>query len=511
MASFSNDSRIMKIKKPLPKPQMLRDYLLDDMSSCSSNGFRSYPRHRQCCTTVRFLVETDLSYNHRTSNFKPKQSSLLQKASNAMIHVFKRLPFTGNVNLLPRSLSRKLLKRNLSKNTNTNTHQLNQPNNNNNDVKRLKSFGDLLKENESYEFTPSRVSAVVTATTTTELTKSTSDGFTAGNCTEVDLGQNDVVDEIMVDKKMTNETRVDSDTTTATATSTTTTTATNYSDSAGNAKKWHDKHDEQFSPVSVMDFPTDNDDDVDEDDEVSSGLSRKYLDVKGTKPSSHKTRVSDRVSQLEPVKLEDRIALSVLESPTTTFLDFEEQENQIEKKAMALLQLMKSTVSSHYSLKCEVVENVLLGYFIENALEENVSDYEMLEMAKKWIDGQEQDIFLDWECNNNRERYLRDMEKGVNWSKYGLQLEKDRVVMEMECCLAFPLSYNIAFDQYSSSEEARGAGIGSIVPMNKALLDSKLTVKVRQFNFLNGDTKRLLSINPTIANCACENADCFFW
>lgn len=240
MASFSNDSRILKIKKPLPKPQILRDYLLDDMSSCSSNGFRSYPR-RQCCTTVRFLVESDLkkkNKQHRTLNIKPKQSSLLQKASTAMIHVFKRLPFAGisrNVNLLPRSLSRKILKRNLWKNND----QMNNNCANNIEVKLLKSFGDLLKENENEITTsPSRVSTVVTAATITELTRSTSDSnmFTTGNCLEVVLGQKDVTDEIVDKKMMMNEMRVD----TTTATTTTTTTVTDYSDSAGDTKVRHD-------------------------------------------------------------------------------------------------------------------------------------------------------------------------------------------------------------------------------------------------------------------------------
>lgn len=167
---------------------------------------------------------------------------------------------------------------------------------------------------------------------------------------------------------------------------------------------------------------------------ITCNLSRVYFIVCiGTKLSKRKTRVSDRVPQLEPVKLEDRIAQLVLESPTTTYVDFVHKENQIEKKATALLQLMKSMVFSHRSLKYEVVETVLLGFFKESALEENVSDYEMLQRAKDWMDGQEQDIFLDWECNNNRERYLRDMEKGVDWSNYGHQLEKVNVGLEVEC------------------------------------------------------------------------------
>ncbi|KAL8244879.1 hypothetical protein R6Q59_011137 [Mikania micrantha] len=419
IASFSDDSRI--IKRTLPKSLLLRDYLLDDMSSCSSNGFRSYPR-RQCCNAaVRFLVEADLSKNvkqlpsnhhrrlniesriNRTSSFKPKQSSILQKASGVVIKVFKHLKH---------GFWKKHDRRH------------------NNEVKRLKSFADLLNEKEiTPPLSPSAspVSTAVPIAAAAELTSSTSNSnswsdsdftaatgsFTAGNY-EVNLAQNDIVDESPEDKKLTNGNRVG--TTTAPAT----VPVNNDSDSTGNAT-WLDKHDEQFSPVSVMDFPTENniDHDVKDEDEVSSVSQHIRLAVKGTKTSMYK-----RVPQLEPVKLEDRIAQSVLESSS--------KENKIEKKATELLQLMKSTFSSHHPLECVVVESVLLGFFKESAIEEKVSDNEMIKRAKDWMEGQEQEMFIDWDCESNRETYLRDMEKGVKWSNYDHELEKVNVGLEME-------------------------------------------------------------------------------
>ncbi|KAD4384714.1 hypothetical protein E3N88_24882 [Mikania micrantha] len=421
IASFSDDSRI--IKRTLPKSLLLRDYLLDDMSSCSSNGFRSYPR-RQCCNAaVRFLVEADLSKNvkqlpsnhhrrlniesriNRTSSFKPKQSSILQKASGVVIKVFKHLKH---------GFWKKHDRRH------------------NNEVKRLKSFADLLNEKEiTPPLSPSAspVSTAVPIAAAAELTSSTSNSnswsdsdftaatgsFTAGNY-EVNLAQNDIVDESPEDKKLTNGNRVG--TTTATAT----VPVNNDSDSTGNAT-WLDKHDEQFSPVSVMDFPTENniDHDVKDEDEVSSVSQHKRLAVKGTKTSMYK-----RVPQLEPVKLEDRIAQSVVESSS--------KENKIEKKATELLQLMKSTFSTPHSSEYDVVERVLLGFFKESAIEEKVSDNEMIKRAKDWMEGQEQEqeMFIDWDCESNRETYLRDMEKCVKWSNYDHELEKVNVGLEME-------------------------------------------------------------------------------
>ncbi|KAJ0730375.1 hypothetical protein HanOQP8_Chr07g0239271 [Helianthus annuus] len=247
-ASFSDDSR--KLKHILPKSLLLRDYLLDDMSSCSSNGFRSYPR-RQCCTTVRFLIETDLNKNHkmfskphRTSNIKPpKQSSILQKASEVMIKAFKRLPFVDarvstKAKLLPRSLSRKLLKHGFWNKTD-------QPNNK---TKRLTTFADLIKQEDvvtplplplpSPSPSPLRLSTAVTSAVTVEIMSLTSNSdswsatteslTTTGNSLEVNLAQNDVADELHEKMKRTDGNRVGVTTVTATV--------NNYSDATENAK-----------------------------------------------------------------------------------------------------------------------------------------------------------------------------------------------------------------------------------------------------------------------------------
>jgi hypothetical protein len=149
MASISTpsgDHDQKLIRKPVViqrKPLMLKDYLRDDiLSSCSSNGFKSFPR-RQCCTTVRFLLELDLKargspilpttgtkqhrFLRRTRSRAVASTTIsaLQRASQAVINaVKKQLPFHDFVKspstsarngalkgLLPRSLSRKLFSR----------------------------------------------------------------------------------------------------------------------------------------------------------------------------------------------------------------------------------------------------------------------------------------------------------------------------------------------------------------------------------------------------------------
>ncbi|GJV69036.1 hypothetical protein Tco_1484545 [Tanacetum coccineum] len=280
----------------------------------------------------------------------------------------------------------------------------------------------------------------------------------------------------------------------------------NYCDSKENAKnKWLNDQEEQCSPVSVMDFPSDNDTSVDDEDDVSSTFHNRHLHVEGRK-LMHKTRRFEIVPQLEPVRLEDRIAQS--ESSTQTCLEHAQEDDQVEKKAMTLLQLTKSTVSSHHFMKHEAVESLLLAFFKEEMINEHVNELaipfnrgwsgvngdvtrdwlllhaqeddqvekkamtllqltkstvsshhfmkheaveslllaffkeeminehvsysEMLQVAKDWMDGQMQEMFLDWECEDDRITYIREMEKTFKWSKYGNELEKENLVLELE-------------------------------------------------------------------------------
>lgn len=155
MASIEFEDDDKKVRKAVVIQQrplmMLKEYLRDDLSSCSSNGFKSFPR-RQCCssTTVRFLLELDLKLTDHSSTsttkitakqrlFRLRSRSLrskltatppastttisaFQRASEAVINaVKKQLPFhsvnspssikTREGHFLSRSLSRKLFRR----------------------------------------------------------------------------------------------------------------------------------------------------------------------------------------------------------------------------------------------------------------------------------------------------------------------------------------------------------------------------------------------------------------
>ncbi|GAU47004.1 hypothetical protein TSUD_186460 [Trifolium subterraneum] len=117
--SRSDNALTIKTSKYASKPTlMLKDYLRDDLSSCSSSGFKSFPR-RQCCTTVGFLLEKDHQLKHKkrkTNTTLPRRRptvTALQRASEAVITAIKSLSSQkkASTGVLSRSFSRKLLSR----------------------------------------------------------------------------------------------------------------------------------------------------------------------------------------------------------------------------------------------------------------------------------------------------------------------------------------------------------------------------------------------------------------
>lgn len=144
------DSRLIR-PRALPKPLLLKDYLLDDMSSCSSNGFKSFPR-RQCCTNVRFIHEFERKNKQQQQlqqkkylNFNKTPSKSALSAFQSVITAVKRLPFSAakspekkksKNSFLPRSFSKKILKKsNFWKRKSERK-----------EIRRWKSFDQLLKE-----------------------------------------------------------------------------------------------------------------------------------------------------------------------------------------------------------------------------------------------------------------------------------------------------------------------------------------------------------------------------
>ncbi|KAL0310245.1 UNVERIFIED_CONTAM: hypothetical protein Scaly_2947400 [Sesamum calycinum] len=454
------DSRVIKPKALPPKPSLLKDYLLDDMSSCSSNGFKSFPR-RQCCgSTVRFLIEIDLKSkqqqkhqkkylnyfkkNHSPSPLKnPSRSALA--AFRTVITAVKRLPFGSGSSpekkkptrsILPRNLSKKILKK-----TSFWKRKPNQK-----EIQRWKSFDELLKEDSG----PLDTSNCSSMNTTDSKRRSASDDLSSycwsGNSSsEVNSNlpkeQNDAVEvEVEVAVEVSKDGDVSTDSTTSS------------NNSSTKEKQWSvSEEKEQLSPVSVLDCPFDDDDD--DDDEVYSPFQHSLAVVEGTKKKLMKKIQKFECTQLEPVNLVDRFVLlpdSENESTGSAPVDEkltseikqeqeEDEEGQAEGKALDLLLQMKDTLPS-YGLKIKA-DKLLLDFFRERIIDQNVHsqrqwggysfEEELLEEAENWINGRKtSELFLAWEVPRNRGVYVKDMEKGGEWRS--LNQQNGEVAMELE-------------------------------------------------------------------------------
>ncbi|CAL5359990.1 unnamed protein product [Camellia sinensis] len=471
------DSKLRKA--PLPKPLMLKDYLLDDLSSCSSSGFRSYPR-TQCCTTVRFMLEIDLKSrdsNRRKSNLRskstnassPSKMSAFQRASEVLINAVKLLPFAAvksssssppsnqsktKNSILPRSLSRKLLKRSFWKKTEK-------------EIERWKSFEHFLEQNEN-------LSAAVTATTAvtaaTDSNSSMSESNSESNswsdsdvCSSEGSCGNDIVVDVEEKRRLPEEAvskrggvTVGGFTIEA---ATTTTTATNNS-----TNKWpNEEEKEQFSPVSVLDFP------FDDDEEVSWPFKRRLARLEGTKQ-----KLMDKIHQfenlgqqldLEPLDLEKQFSSSEFEDesrePASPCLSdsIQDEENEVEHKALDLLELIKFTIPSS-SFKF-MADDLLLDFLRERITEaqshtmtvmgdDEKLESELLNVIDDWVTGQPQEMLVEWEVQKNRQAYMREMEKGGKWSKMDEDEHKDEVAMELEIEVFDSLVNELLLDLISS-------------------------------------------------------------
>ncbi|KAK6137559.1 hypothetical protein DH2020_028701 [Rehmannia glutinosa] len=432
------------IRRPIrafSKPLLLKDHLLDDMSSCSSNGFKSFPR-RQCCTSVRFLHEFEYRNKNkqqrqqqkRYSNFNRTASKSAISAIQSVITAVKRLPFAAaksaekrrfKDSFLARSFSRKILKKSGFWNRKTEQKE----------IGRWKSFDQLLKEDAEPS---SRSDGSITArdgksNSWSESDFTASDDCSSGNSSsEVNSNlpeeRNDVVQVPVKVVSSGNGVGVTTNGDVSTV-STTECSANTNSSTNSQQKQWSSEEKEQFSPVSVLDCP------FDDEDEVSSAFQHRLARMEGAKMKlMKKIQRFECLAKLEPINLATQFALqsdSDMDEKSISDIEDEEEEeeNEDENKALELLHQMKATLPS-YSPKLKP-DKLLLDFFRERVTDESSFDEGLLEEADDWINGRKsRELFVEWEVQGNRKAYIKDMEKGGEWKT--LEQESDEVALELE-------------------------------------------------------------------------------
>ncbi|XP_074264840.1 uncharacterized protein LOC141587293 [Silene latifolia] len=465
------------------KPWMLRDYLRDDMSSCSSNGFRSFPR-KQCCVAVKNIIENEVIRNGRPSPKPPKAlrnrnrnrnrnvSSALQRASMAVINAVKLLPFNsitasnngngnGNSNgnggsglrFLPRSFSKKLFKRSffwkkssVVKNDVVVVEKRSNVDDYCDEIERWISSG--IVATEKYEpLDLSNETSVTNASTTSNSNSNTSnDGKSSDSWSDItftsdyltSLSENDAVKrkEKVVGKNGGEEEEVVSQSVGVLA-------GDDSSDEPAVVKDtWcNDKAEtEHLSPISVMDFPC-------SDDGSASPFTLRMSRLKGTKE-----RLLEKLGRfeslaagigLDPVNLETLMSSTnmedhsarhsiqsrsspsyILSSQTESEEEEESQEEDREKRVQNLLDIIKLKKAS-YKLEHH---NLLLSFFRDNVVDHKKDD-SLLKSAENWLDGHYDTLILGWEVKHKRQAYIRDMEERGRWPK-DCKLETEEVADE---------------------------------------------------------------------------------
>ncbi|KAF8380336.1 hypothetical protein HHK36_027820 [Tetracentron sinense] len=445
-----------KLRKPLMierRPLMLKDFLRDDSNSCSSNGFRSFPR-RSCYPTVRNILEMDLEARDSNSTSRLLRSrskaasttiSALQKASEAVINAVKLFPFSSinphssslsKQGFLTRSLSRKLLRRSFWRKTDKEEREI-RIRVTVKDIIRWRSFRDLVEENQKPLDFSSSPPPPYTTTTTSSTSHSNSNswcdyGFESdylqcSSCNSEYSGENEAEEgkKYSPEKKMISKREGVADSEDSMA-------ATTYTVVVDAKEESQYEEKEQFSPVSVLDFPF-------EEDEETSSFQQSLASIgRSKKKLMQKIRRFESLAQLEPIDLEKWIAVSDLDEPLESPRNYssisthsekqeDEETQKAKEKAWELLKLIKAT-SSVESSKSNV-DLMLLDFLRDGILDRN-QNTQLLKMARDWMNGNNYHGLLEYGLKDYREACVRDMEMGGRWMK--LDKEQGELAFEME-------------------------------------------------------------------------------
>lgn len=159
-SSYYENSELRKQFSLERRPQMLKDFLVDDSYSCSSGRFKSFPRRVEDCS-MRNLIQIDLNAARNDHSYPSNTKRLLRSRSKAaasmtvsvfqaIINTVKNIQFNAvkSPSILPRSLSRRLSRKH---NTQQNKRSENKESETKmtvriKDIIRWKSFRDLAEE-----------------------------------------------------------------------------------------------------------------------------------------------------------------------------------------------------------------------------------------------------------------------------------------------------------------------------------------------------------------------------
>ncbi|XP_010439242.1 PREDICTED: uncharacterized protein LOC104722728 [Camelina sativa] len=391
MASISSSNHHLPVSKRRLKPLILRDYLLEDLSSCSSNGFKSFPR----------ILNAEVKRS-RTFHHSPRLtcglafSHAVHKASTALLTAVKLLPFPSSPSrkrdnkkvLFSRSFWRiKRSRREL--NVDGGTKQ--ETEDREKEIKRWRIFADFLQESQDqmsdHVFPTDSFSGEATLSNDAV---GGSLSFSSENSEVVTHSSSGEVVVIMSGDCV----------------------GSHVSDGSSslhdNTEECVNEEKEQHSPISILECPF-------EDDAISPPSHHKERDEK-TK-NERKSRRFESLVRLEPVDLQKRIEQYVGRQDYNSDHIIKTEEDQSETRANRLLALVKSRTieEQNHLLASHVVYNVMVDFFKEKGNNETRDEDKLVDIVEEWVtkrQEEEYNMFTSWGVRENREIYVKEMKWG---------------------------------------------------------------------------------------------------
>ncbi|CAN8221761.1 unnamed protein product [Cochlearia groenlandica] len=395
------------------KPRMLKDCLLEDSNSCSSNGFKSFPRRPPL--------------NSFPVIHKKKQSNALQAVINAIKSLRYNATNSTPSGILPRSLSRRLSTKNKAE------HQANITIVRVKDIVRWSSSKDLhedISQNEPYP--PHQYITKTTTTTTVE--SSTTSGTSCNSWCDSDFTSEflqsswggTTIEEC--NEKENGEKKLH-------CVSEDSCTAVTHTDTEVGPEEDLQCDKEQNSPVSVLEIKHG------EDDEASDSSFSQCLDnVERTKQTLMQTiQRFENLANISPFNLEEWVSMdeesSLREGQEET--DIKNDADEVEEKAAKLWDRVKER---HAIWIHE--EHLIMDYFRDELMQKTNSFQEtyreqhfedqLVGEAKGWLQGQREQPELESGTSEQRRQACgREIERR-NWNEKGIKEEREEVAKQIE-------------------------------------------------------------------------------
>ncbi|KAG8391748.1 hypothetical protein BUALT_Bualt01G0219300 [Buddleja alternifolia] len=384
------------------RPRMLKEFLRDDsLHSCSSSpssGFTMYPRKKLPCN--KSMVQVSSKSTKPSIVLLRSRSKKAISAIHKVINVVKFFQFASVKSplVLPRSISRKMLKRSYMDKNDDVLGDVSEVKVKVKDILRWKSFRDLVEDKSKPLDLPSSPIRSITTATTTTTSCSKNSSWCDSDFTEEELPRWCGENEEFLGKKCLHK------------------------------GEWScEDDDEQQSPISVLDSPF---------REVEESISPFHPSLANIQKAKCilTTRIQDSKGYTEPKYTRRH----------STFTRENRIFEGVEEKAKQLFSHFKeSNLSENNNSNKADDDDLILDFFMyELSINGNLHDCEILRIAKSWKNGEYDDY--EWEVEEKRDAFVKDMEKGVCWNKF--QQEQEEMPKEFEMVMLNELIDEVLVD-----------------------------------------------------------------